>query len=138
MTRAHNMGPGSAHGSAGPATPISNPATPVGVAPARASAQCAGVIKGVTEAERGQIVAAGDLGDLDVKLKQRLWMQMARGSTLPPDVVARWSAAKGDRHGLKQLSILKDWARDPNGFGQAQISEAVSVSKETQSDAQWE
>ena len=96
------------------------------------------VIGGVSDAERSQIVACDNLSELDRNLKQRLYMQFARkAKALPADIACRWAAAKGDRHGLKRLSLLKEWARDPTGFGRGEVSESVSVARRQESESLW-
>ncbi len=54
----------------------------------------------------------GTFARLDPHVRRRL--QMALNRTCTGHVQLRWSAAKNDRSGARQLHFLKEWAKDPS------------------------
>ncbi len=92
--------------------------------------------------EREAVMLAGRFQDLEPKMRNRLHQLMNRRlgkAEAPAELVAKWSAAKGDRMGVKQLALLKEWAKDPSGFGQGKVTEALenTLSHETDRRLVW-
>ncbi len=89
--------------------------------------------------EQEAVLSAKRFQDLEPKMRNRLHQLMNRRlekDNAPPELVARWSAAKGDRMGVKQLALLREWAKDPSGFGQGSITESLENTQSFEVDRQ--
>ncbi len=88
-------------------------------------------------ADREAVLCASSLLDLDFKVRNRLHQMVNRRlqkDNAPKELVAKWTAAKGDRFGVKQLAILREWAKDPSGFGQATVRESHENTQSCEAD----
>ncbi len=89
--------------------------------------------------EQMAVLGAKRFQDLEPKMRNKLHQLMNRRlekDTAPPELVARWSAAKGDRMGVKQLALLREWAKDPCGFGQGSVTESLENTQSFEVDRQ--
>ena len=82
---------------------------------------------------------AAVVGDLDLRLRNRLYKRisrMAEKCELPQALAAEWASSKEDRTGAKQLSFIKLWLSDPT-FGGATVAETASAGTDHKNRFVW-